>query len=41
MLKYIGDTNFELRERLIVSMMCNWIIDDYVTEEDIKKYYTL
>lgn len=37
MLKYIGDTNFELRERLIVSMMCNWIIDDYVTEEDIKK----
>ncbi len=42
MLKYIGDTNFELRERLIVSMMCNWIIDDYVTEEDIKKiFYTV
>lgn len=42
MLKYIGDTNFELRERLITSMLCNWIIDDYITEEDIKKiFYTV
>jgi hypothetical protein len=42
MLKYIGDTNFELRERLITSLLCNWIIDDYLTEEDIKKiFYTV
>lgn len=42
MLKYIGDTNFELRERLITSMLCNWIIDDYITEEDIRKiFYTV
>lgn len=42
MLEYIGDTDFELREKLICSLLCNWIIDDYITKDDIKKiFYTV
>ncbi|MDF2908635.1 MAG: hypothetical protein K0R34_3956 [Herbinix sp.] len=36
MLQYIGDIDLEMRDDLVLTILCNWIMDKTLTDEEVK-----